>query len=103
MFYTNKSRRILTRAIGYLELISTANNRAEYQRAEIARWDKAGWDTPLRSFYKREDFEDVKERYELLAIWLETRYEDTMAEWARETMARLPHLDISIRKRQLTT
>lgn len=89
--YTNKSIRLHSRCLGYLELIQKANNRVSEQATNLHHYDneKNAWKA-IRLFHTRIEFEDKLSRYQELAEWLVNRYQAVMNDLVTETLKRIP-------------
>lgn len=84
MYYTNKSIRLHSKALIYLELIQKANNRYEDKRSKLTLWEAAFWDHPVRLMNKKEDINNYMLRMGTLANWLVLRMQNIFMELNQE-------------------
>ena len=76
--YTSKSLKLASKLNKILELIHEVNNRAEYQRSELHRYDHADSSSLLRWFYTRDYYLGRIEKLKDVKARLMRYYENTL-------------------------
>lgn len=76
--YTSKSLKLASKLTKILELIHEVNNRLEFQRSELHRYDHADSSSLLKWFYTREHFTKKIETYKAVKSRLMKYYENTL-------------------------
>jgi hypothetical protein len=76
--YTSKSLKLTSKLTKILELIHEVNNRSEFQRSELHRYDHADSSSLLKWFYNREHYLGRIEKLKAVKSRLMRYYENTL-------------------------